>query len=131
MSKDEKKIGSDIKTHPPEAAGSSTSKGDHDPLQRAVALQYSEKEKIPKILATGSGDLARQIVELALANKIPVEKDETLASLLSQLKPGDAIPPETYRLLAEIIAFLYESDQEWRESHKFLDGIFGNAKSEK
>ena len=99
-----------------------------DKEQQAVALQYRDSQRIPKVLASGSGDLAKEIVKLALANKVPVEKNETLAALLSKFQPGEVISPETYDLVAELIVFLYESDLEWRESHRFLDEIIGNKK---
>ena len=101
------------------------SKRAKDAPQHAVALQYNESQKIPKVLATGSGDLAKHIVDLAIKNKVPVEENDTLATLLSQLNPGDIISPETYELVAELLVFLYESDLEWRENHKFLDEIIG------
>ncbi|MBI5446378.1 MAG: EscU/YscU/HrcU family type III secretion system export apparatus switch protein, partial [Deltaproteobacteria bacterium] len=42
---------------------------------------------------------------------IPVREDPGLAEVLSKLDPGDEIPPETYRAVAEILAFLYRLDR--------------------
>lgn len=86
----------------------------------AAAVQYQDKEQLPRVLAGGAGSLAHEIVSVAQSHGIPVQKDETLALVLSQLKPGELIPPETYRLVAELVTFLYESDKEWREKHQFL-----------
>ena len=91
--------------------------------RQAAALQYNEHERIPRVLAGGSGEIADAIVEAAAANGIPVRQDEALACVLSKLRPGELIPPETYRLAAELIAFLYESDREWAAQHEFLAPI--------
>ncbi len=85
-----------------------------DKRQRAVALRYSEGDKAPKIVAVGAGEIARRILELAAENNIPVQHDDTLVEILSKLDLGYEIPQETYRAVAEILAFLYRTDLEWR-----------------
>lgn len=88
--------------------------------EQAVALQYSEADELPRIIATGAGEVARQILELAQAHEIPIQEDQTLAELLSKLPPGAYISPETYRLVAEVISFLYHSDKTFRDAHQEL-----------
>jgi len=95
--------------------------------KHAAALQYNEQERIPRVLAGGLGKIAEEIIETASMHGIPVQKDEALAVVLSQLKPGELIPPETYRLAAELIAFLYDTDLEWRKEHPFIGAIFKNS----
>ena len=95
--------------------------------KHAAALQYNEQERIPRVLAGGLGKIAEEIIDTASTYGIPVQKDEALAVVLSQLKPGELIPPETYRLAAELIAFLYDTDLEWRKEHPFIDTIFKNS----
>lgn len=96
-----------------------TMTNDHKPA-RAVALQYKDSESLPKVLATGIGELARQILKIAEDLKIPVQHDQALTEMLSSLPPGSVITPESYRLVAEIICFLYQTDKEWREKHSTL-----------
>ena len=96
-----------------------------DPQKHAAALRYNEEERIPRILAGGMGEIAEEIVNAAEAHGIPVRQDEALAVVLSRMRPGELIPPETYRLAAEVIAFLYDSDKAWRENHSFIDRILG------
>ncbi|RIL09335.1 MAG: hypothetical protein DCC75_06720, partial [Proteobacteria bacterium] len=66
---------------------------------------------------------AKRLVEIALNNDIPVEKNDVLAEMLSEIPSGNSISPESFRLVAEIICFLYFADKEWRERHAELDSL--------
>jgi len=83
--------------------------------QRAIALRYEEDDKAPKIVASGAGEIARRILELAAQNDIPIQHDDSLVDILGKLDVGFEIPPETYRAVAEILAFLYRTDEKWRK----------------
>lgn len=88
--------------------------------ERAVALHYQDVEELPRILATGAGEIARQIIRIAQQHGIPVQRDDELTELLSKLDPGGVISPESYRLVAEVICFLYYTDREWQKAHRQL-----------
>ena len=77
----------------------------------AVAVAYEPGESAPKILATGKGEVAEKIIEKAKENDVPLYKDNKLADTLSKLKIGDAIPPELYEAVAEIIVFVDDMDR--------------------
>lgn len=77
----------------------------------AVALAYNPEEAAPKIIASGKGYLADKILQKAGQNKIPVHKDEQLASALSKLDVGDYIPPELYEVVSEILLFVDNMDR--------------------
>jgi flagellar biosynthesis protein len=62
------------------------------------------------VAATGRGLVADQIIALAEASGVPVERDPALVSLLSGLQVGEAIPPELYQAVAELLVFLYDLD---------------------
>jgi flagellar biosynthesis protein len=83
--------------------------------QKAVALRYAEGDQAPKIVATGAGEIARRIIELAEQHNIPIQRNDGLADILSRMELGYEIPPETYRAVAEILAFLYRTDLAWRK----------------
>ncbi|HVO95158.1 MAG TPA: EscU/YscU/HrcU family type III secretion system export apparatus switch protein, partial [Terriglobales bacterium] len=57
--------------------------------------------------AKGRGYLADKILELARLHNIPIRQDKNLVQILSRLDLGDEIPPEVYRVVAEILAFIY------------------------
>ena len=77
----------------------------------AVAVSYEPGESAPKILATGKGAVAEKIIEKAKENDVPLYKDNKLADTLSKLKIGDAIPPELYEVVAEVLVFVDDMDR--------------------
>ncbi len=77
----------------------------------AVALSYDPGDTAPKILATGKGEVAERIIEKAKESKVPLYKDNKLADTLSKLQIGDAIPPELYDVVAEILVFVDDMDR--------------------
>ncbi|MDO5111665.1 MAG: EscU/YscU/HrcU family type III secretion system export apparatus switch protein [Clostridia bacterium] len=80
-------------------------------LAKAVAIQYDpETDAAPLLTAAGQGYMAEKIVEIAAENDIPIVQDKQAADLLSQLSVGDAIPPELYQVVAEILVFITETD---------------------
>lgn len=83
--------------------------------RQAIALRYAEGDRAPKIVASGAGEIARRILELAEQHGVPVKRDDGLVEILSKLDLGYEIPAETYRAVAEILAFLYRTDAEWRK----------------
>ncbi len=61
------------------------------------------------VVATGRGELAARIVELAFAHGVRVREDKDLAELLSSVDVGCEIPTEALLAVAEIIAYLYRA----------------------
>lgn len=79
--------------------------------KQAIALSYEVGEDAPKIIATGKGQLAEKIIEKAKETAVPVYRDDKLAKTLSKLEIGDAIPPELYEVVAEILMFVDDMDR--------------------
>lgn len=83
--------------------------------KRAAALHWNrERGEAPRLIASGSGYLARKILALAEEADIPIMENETLTGLLLQLDPGKEIPPELFHLAAEVYVFLMELDNSLR-----------------
>jgi flagellar biosynthesis protein len=77
--------------------------------QLAVALRYnSESEPAPRVIAKGHGVVAERIKRLAHDNNIPVHPDPDLAQLLGKLELDQLIPPELYKVVAEVLAYIYD-----------------------
>jgi len=91
--------------------------------EKAIALQYADLDQLPTISASGIGEIAKKILSLASKHDIPIESNKELADMLSKLRIGDSISSESYKLVAEVIAFLYHIDRKWREEHRFLDVV--------
>ncbi|MBP5164649.1 MAG: EscU/YscU/HrcU family type III secretion system export apparatus switch protein [Lachnospiraceae bacterium] len=77
----------------------------------AVALSYEPGDSAPKILATGKGHIAEKIIEEAKKNNVPFYQDNKLAETLSALEIGDAIPPDLYEVVAQILVFVDGMDK--------------------
>jgi flagellar biosynthesis protein len=71
-----------------------------------VALSY-DGQNAPRVTAKGRGTLADQILAIAEAHDIPLEKDPELTELLAQIPLGEEIPQALYLAVAEVIAFAY------------------------
>lgn len=77
----------------------------------AVALSYEPGDQAPKILATGKGFIAEKIIAEAEEAGVPFYKDSKLAETLSKLEIGDAIPPDLYEVVAQILVFVDGMDK--------------------
>ncbi len=77
----------------------------------AVALGYEKGDSAPKIIATGTGAVADKIIEKAKESDVPLYEDSKLANTLSKLEIGEAIPPELYDVVAEILVFVNDMDK--------------------
>lgn len=82
-----------------------------DKPKQAIALSYNPGDEAPTILATGKGELAERIIEKAKEADVPLYRDDKLADTLSRLEIGDMIPPELYKVVAEILVFVDEMDK--------------------
>ena len=80
--------------------------------EAAVALGYDQDSgSAPRVLASGYGEVAKSILALARENNIHIHSDAQLAQLLAQVPVGQEIPEEAYQLVAELLAFLYQTDK--------------------
>jgi flagellar biosynthesis protein len=76
---------------------------------RAVALKYKMYENhAPVVVAKGRGILAEKILEIAKANNIPIREDADLVALLSKVDLMGEVPPELYKVVAEILSYIYK-----------------------
>ena len=78
--------------------------------RRAVALQYGTEHSTPVIIASGMGNLAEKIVEVASENGVPIYEDNSLATVLSQMELGREIPEELYGAIVEIYLYFLNFD---------------------
>jgi flagellar biosynthesis protein len=79
-----------------------------DKSPKAVALKYDEKkDRAPRVIAKGRGEIAEKIVAIAKENNVPLYEDKNLVQILEALDLKTEIPPELYRAVAEVLAFVY------------------------
>jgi flagellar biosynthesis protein FlhB len=79
-----------------------------NPTHYAVALTYdSKKSSVPRLVAKGVDSLAARIRDTAREHGVPIVANPPLARTLHQLPLGSAIPPELYKVVAELIAYVW------------------------
>ena len=79
-------------------------------VQRAAALRYGPGDSAPVVVASGSGEMAEKIVEVATQNGVPVYEDSSLSTVLTQLNLGREIPQELYQAVVEIYLYFLNFD---------------------
>jgi flagellar biosynthesis protein len=78
----------------------------------ASAIGYSAEDPAPRVLASGRGKTAEQIVSIAREAGVAVVEDPALAVLLDvEVKVGDIIPVWCWEATAKILAFVYSKDK--------------------
>ena len=84
-----------------------------NPTHFAIALRYRREEGgTPRVVAKGLDLLALKIREIAAAHDISVVENKPLArSMYDLVEVGDAIPPEFYKAVAEVIHFIQSRDR--------------------
>ena len=84
-------------------------------LKQSVALRYRPKEeRAPRVVAKGKGYLAEKIIEIAKKHGIPIKYEPDLVQILSKLDLDQEVPPSLYRAVAEIFAFVYRLNKNYR-----------------
>ena len=82
-----------------------------DKHQKAVALSDQEKSGTrPRVVASGEGGVAEQIIQLAWANDIKVREDADLVEILSAIDVESEIPIEAFAAVAEILSYVYRAN---------------------
>jgi len=78
--------------------------------KHAAALAY-DRIGVPRVVAKGSGLMAKKIIEFAEEKGIPIQNNETLVEALMQVELSREIPPQLYQVVAEVLAFIYRMDK--------------------
>ena len=83
-----------------------------DQRSLAVALKYAPGDQAPRVVAKGRGLIADEIVSRAREYGVFVHESPELVTLLSQVDLDDHIPPALYVAIAELLAWLYQVEQQ-------------------
>jgi len=77
--------------------------------KKAIAMRYdSAKERTPRVIAKGKGNVANNIIKVAQLHKLPIKKDEDLLELLSKVELDREVPENLYKAVAELFSFVYK-----------------------
>lgn len=75
--------------------------------RKAVALAYGEGEYAPKVVARGAGAIAEAVIESAREAGVFIHESPELVNILMGVELDRHIPPELYRAVAELLAWIY------------------------
>lgn len=80
-----------------------------NPTHFAVAIKFDQKRMpAPFVTAKGAQHLALRIRQMALEHRVPIIENPPIARALYQkVKVGQAIPSDFYRVIAELLAFVF------------------------
>jgi flagellar biosynthesis protein len=88
-------------------------------IKSAISLQYQKEiNSAPKITAKGEGWVAEKIIEIAQERNIPIRKDKDLLNLLSEIDVGSEVPESLYKVVAELLSWVYQLNKNYPDSHK-------------
>jgi flagellar biosynthetic protein FlhB len=81
-----------------------------NPTHYAVALRYRfDSPSTPVVVAKGKNLIAARIRELAREHSVPLVENPPLAqALYKHVDVGREIPPNLYRAVAEVLAYIYK-----------------------
>ena len=92
---------------------------DKNKKRSAVSLKYDSRvNKSPLVTAKGTGLIADKIIALAKENNIPIKEDPDLVQLLSQVDLNREIPASLYKVVAELLSFVYRLNNEYPSKAK-------------
>lgn len=81
-----------------------------NPTELAIAIKYdAESMAAPKVVAKGADLMATRIRRIAIEHGVPIVERKPLAQALYRtVEIGDEVPPQFYKAIAEILAYVYE-----------------------
>ena len=89
--------------------------GNIQALDRSAAKAVAIKDaslagNLPRVVASGKGSVAEQILQIAWANDIKVREDADLVEVLSAIDVESEIPIEAFATVAEILSYVYKAN---------------------
>lgn len=76
-----------------------------------MALHYDpDAAAAPRVVASGRGALAEQILAIAFAHGVRVREDAELAEVLAAVEVESEIPLQALAAVAEILAYVYRAN---------------------
>jgi flagellar biosynthesis protein len=83
--------------------------------EKAIAVVYDENSgSAPRVVAGGKGVIAEKIIATAREAGIHIQEDANLVELLSKVPLGEEIPVELYQTVAEVLAFVYQMNEKFK-----------------
>ena len=86
-----------------------------NPTHFAVALRYAEGMRAPEVIAKGQDLVALKIKDVAREAGVVIVENKPLArALYASVEIGGTVPPELYKAVAEVLAYVYHLKHPYR-----------------
>ena len=86
-----------------------------NPTHFAVALRYSDGMRAPEVIAKGQDLVALRIKDVARKAGVVIVENKPLArALYAAVEIGGTVPPELYKAVAEVLAYVYHLKHPYR-----------------
>lgn len=85
--------------------------------RHAIALTYEATRGAPRVVAKGKGLVAEHIIATAREHGVFVHESRELVALLMNVDLDQEIPPVLYRVVAELLAWLYRIESDAAQVH--------------
>ncbi len=100
----------------------------HKDRDIAVALSHNQGGgDLPRVVASGQGAVARQILEIAFDRGIKVREDADLAEVLAAVEVDCEIPLAAFAAVAEILSYVYRAQSGTAAPHPAAETDTGAA----
>ena len=81
---------------------------------KAAALKYDkDAQRAPKVIASGKGAVAKNIIEKAKEFNVPIFANEALVNSLVDLDIDHEIPAELYKAVVEVFVWLMKNEKKY------------------
>ncbi len=98
--------------------------------QVAVAIQDRPGDKAaPRVVASGRGALAEQILQIAFDRGVKVRNDADLAEILATVEVESEIPLEALAAVAEILSYSYRTQSNATAPKKAAAEVAGESEA--
>ena len=87
-------------------------------VEEAIVLKYVDGETAPRVVAKGRRLTALRIQELAEKHGVKIVENPPLVKTLISLPIGEFIPEETYKVVAEILLYIYNIEDEFQRNRR-------------
>ena len=75
-----------------------------------------DRQRAPRVVASGRGPVAEQILAIAFEQGVPVREDADLAQILSTLDIESEVPIDALAAVAEILSYVYRANRDWQQT---------------
>ena len=80
-------------------------------MKQAIAMKYKAYENnAPKVIAKGSGEIAKKIIQKAKEYDIAIFQNPELTQMLMNVEVDEEVPPKLYEAVVEVFVWLHKTE---------------------